>query len=65
MTPQGLLTAFVALLTIAITMTFFYVTIAKTPKHGFICIKCGKELPANAARCPNCGVEIANADQLL
>jgi rRNA maturation endonuclease Nob1 len=65
MTPQGWLTAGVALLTITITMTFFYVTIAKTPKHGFLCTRCGKELPANAGRCANCGTEIANADQLL
>ncbi len=65
MTPQGLLTAFVTLLTIVITMTFFYVTVAKTPNHGFICLKCGKETPTDAVRCPNCGTDVANADQRL
>jgi rRNA maturation endonuclease Nob1 len=65
MTPQGWLTAGVALLTTAITMTLFYFTVATTPKHGFFCIKCGKELPISAVRCPECGTEVANADQLL
>ncbi len=65
MTPQGWLTAGVTLLSILITMTFFYLTVAKTPKHGFFCTKCSKELAPNAARCNNCGAEIANADQLL
>jgi|GEM_PF-6931012 rubrerythrin len=65
MAPQGWLTAFVAILTIAITMTFFYVTVAKTPKHGWACTKCGKEIPANAAHCPNCNTESAASDQLV
>jgi ribosomal protein L40E len=65
MTPQGFLTAGVVLLTIVITMALFYVTVAKTPKHGFICLKCGKETPPNASRCPSCSADIANADQII
>ena len=65
MTPQGWLTAGVTLLSIAITMTFFYMTVAKTPKHGFFCVKCGKELPANSVRCSDCGSDVANADQII
>lgn len=65
MTPQGWLTALVTLLTIVITMGVFYFTVAKTPKHGFICTRCGKEMPINAVRCPNCSSEVSNADQLV
>jgi predicted amidophosphoribosyltransferase len=65
MTPQGGLTIFVAILTIIITMGFFYYTVATTPKHGFYCSKCGKELPASAMRCNDCGTTVANADQII